>query len=86
MSSGCQELSKTIELVAVLLLFSSCLLISEVSAENVTTNHDATASEKPSLAESNPLVIVVFLVGGSVGVVISIFALRALLRARQFEE
>jgi cell division protein FtsX len=50
------------------------------SADNITT------SQKPSLAEANPLFMIVLVVGGVAGVVISLFALRALWRAKQYEQ
>ncbi len=67
-------------------VFSSIMLATIVSkfwnpiafADAVTTN------DKPSLA-SNPIVVVALVIGGLVGIMLSIFALRALWRAKQYE-
>ncbi len=59
------------------------------SAETLTPyqeNQAQNIDEKPSLVEAYPFLIVLFVVAGLVGVVISIFALRALWRARLYDE
>ena len=59
------------------------------SAETLTPYQEIQAQnidEKPSLVEAYPFLIVLFVVAGLVGVVISIFALRALWRARLYDE
>lgn len=65
--------------IVILAILGSMVEGFTASAETVTTN------EKPSLAEANPLFMIVLVVGGLAGVVISLFALRALWRARQYE-
>ncbi len=44
------------------------------------------ADDKPSLAEANPFVIVLLVIGGLVSVVLSVLALRALFRASKYQE
>jgi hypothetical protein len=80
--SGRGKLHKALSLWMVIIVLGSVLGASAASAQIM----DQTTNEKPSLAEANPLLMVVLVLGGLVGVVLSALALRALWRGRQYEE